>query len=155
MCARSDHRLADARDALAFDDSPYSGSLSLHQQVLIDSSTPSTSALSGSLPQPLTTLAALGSPFTLNCKLNFDRQPSAAPDWQPCNPSGSLRQPTQPSAAYAAFSSPQQSPPAHILSPSIRHHVPSPHSAKHRSLTWKKSSMTQASESSSTQGLYF
>ena len=39
--------------------------IGLHQQVLINSSTPSTSALSDSLPQPSTTPTALGSPFTL------------------------------------------------------------------------------------------
>ena len=99
----SDHRLADARDALAFDDSPYSGSLSLHQQVLINSSPPSTSALSGSLPQPSTTPTALGSPFTL---ASF-RQPSAAPD-NPASLStafGSLRSLQQPSAVSASLRS--------------------------------------------------
>ena len=76
---------------------------SLHQQVLINSSTPSTSALYDSLPQPSTTPTAFGS----SCILASFRQPSAAPD----NPAslvtafgslrslqlaalGSLRQPT-------------------------------------------------------------
>ena len=76
---------------------------SLHQQVLINSSTPSTSALSDSLPQPSTTPTALGSPFTL---ASF-RQPSAAPD----NPAslltafGSLRSLQQPSAVSASLRS--------------------------------------------------
>ena len=88
-------------DALAHDDSPYSGSLYLHQQVLINSSTPSTSALPGSLPQPPTTPTALGSRFTLE---SF-RQSSAAPD----NPAGlsaafgSLRSLQQPSAVSASL----------------------------------------------------
>ena len=76
---------------------------SLHQQVLINSSTPSTSALSGSLPQPSTTPTAFGSPFTL---ASF-RQPSAAPD-NPASLStafGSLRSLQQPSAVSASLRS--------------------------------------------------
>ena len=76
---------------------------SLHQQVLINSSTPSTSALSGSLPQPSTTPTAFGS----SCILASFRQPSAAPD----NPTslltafGSLRSLQQPSAVSASLRS--------------------------------------------------
>ena len=76
---------------------------SLHQQVLINSSTPSTSALSDSLPQPSTTPTALGSPFTL---ASF-RQPSAAPD-NPASLStafGSLRSLQQPSAVSTSLRS--------------------------------------------------
>ena len=76
---------------------------SLHQQVLINSSTPSTSALSDSLPQPSTTPTAFGSPFTL---ASF-RQPSAAPD-NPASLStafGSLRSLQQPSAVSASLRS--------------------------------------------------
>ena len=76
---------------------------SLHQQVLINSSTPSTSALSDSLPQPSTTPTALGSPVTL---ASF-RQPSAAPD-NPASLStafGSLRSLQQPSAVSASLRS--------------------------------------------------
>jgi len=97
---------------------------SLHQQVLINSGTPSTSALFDSLPQPSTTPTAFGSSYIL---ASF-RQPSAAPD--------TLQAFRQPSAAYAAFSSPRQSPPAYVLSPSTS---PSPRSAN-----------TEASESSTT-----
>ena len=76
---------------------------SLHQQVLINSSTPSTSALSDSLPQPSTTPTAFGS----SCILASFRQPSAAPD----NPTslltafGSLRSLQQPSAVSASLRS--------------------------------------------------
>lgn len=76
---------------------------SLHQQVLINSTTPSTSALSDSLPQPSTTPTAFGSPFTL---ASF-RQPSAAPD-NPASLStafGSLRSLQQPSAVSASLRS--------------------------------------------------
>ena len=76
---------------------------SLHQQVLINSSTPSTSALYDSLPQPSTTPTAFGS----SCILASFRQPSAAPD----NPAslltafGSLRSLQQPSAVSASLRS--------------------------------------------------
>ena len=76
---------------------------SLHQQVLINSTTPSTSALSDSLPQPSTTPTAFDSPFTL---ASF-RQPSAAPD-NPASLStafGSLRSLRQPSAVSASLRS--------------------------------------------------
>ena len=76
---------------------------SLHQQVLINSSTPSTSALYDSLPQPSTTPAAFGS----SCILASFRQPSAAPD-NPANLStafGSLRSLQQPSAVSASLRS--------------------------------------------------
>ena len=76
---------------------------SLHQQVLINSTTPSTSALSDSLPQPSTTPTAFDSPFTL---ASF-RQPSAAPD-NPASLStafGSLRSLQQPSAVSASLRS--------------------------------------------------
>ena len=76
---------------------------SLHQLVLINSSTPSTSA--PSIRQPSTALdysaAALGSPFTL---ARF-RQPSAAPDNPASLPAalGSLRSLQQPSAVSASL----------------------------------------------------
>jgi len=76
---------------------------SLHQQVLINYKTPSTSALYDSLPQPSTTPTAFGSSFIL---ASF-RQPSAAPD----NPAslltafGSLRSLQQPSAVSASLRS--------------------------------------------------
>ena len=76
---------------------------SLHQQVLINYKTPSTSALSDSLPQPSTTPTAFGS----SCILASLRQPSAAPD----NPTslltafGSLRSLQQPSAVSASLRS--------------------------------------------------
>jgi hypothetical protein len=76
---------------------------SLHQQVLINSSTPSTSALSDSLPQPSTTPTAFGS----SCILASFRQPSAAPD-NPASLStafGSLRSLQQPSAVSASLRS--------------------------------------------------
>ena len=76
---------------------------SLHQQVLINYKTPSTSALYDSLPQTSTTPTAFGSSFIL---ASF-RQPSAAPD----NPAslltafGSLRSLQQPSAVSASLRS--------------------------------------------------
>ena len=76
---------------------------SLHQQVLINSSTPSTSALYDSLPQPSTTPTAFGS----SCILASFRQPSAAPD-NPASLStafGSLRSLQQPSAVSASLRS--------------------------------------------------
>jgi hypothetical protein len=76
---------------------------SLHQQVLINSGTPSTSALSDSLPQPSTTPTAFGS----SCILASFRQPSAAPD-NPASLStafGSLRSLQQPSAVSASLRS--------------------------------------------------
>ena len=76
---------------------------SLHQQVLINSSTLSTSALSDSLPQPSTTPTAFGS----SCILASFRQPSAAPD-NPASLStafGSLRSLQQPSAVSASLRS--------------------------------------------------
>ena len=76
---------------------------SLDQQVLFNSGTPSTSALSGSLPQPSTTSAALDSPCNLACKLSA----AFGSPWQL-----PLDAVWQPSAAYAAFSSLWQSPPA-------------------------------------------
>ena len=76
---------------------------SLHQQVLINSSTPSTPALYDSLPQPSTTPTAFGS----SCILASFRQPSAAPD-NPASLStafGSLRSLQQPSAVSASLPS--------------------------------------------------
>ena len=96
---------------------------SLLQQVLFNSTTSSTLALSGSLRQPSTTSAALGS-HAKPCKppntfrLGDDAAPLHLGIDKTCKPSGSLRQPTQSSAV---FDSPRQ--------PKSQQPSTSPHSA--------------------------